>query len=409
MSLSHCRFCKKPLHLEFLDLIAAPPSNSFLKPEDLSKPETYYPLKLYVCNSCLLVQVDEHKSAHEIFDEDYVYFSSYSQSWLQHCNQYVDQITDRLRLDSSSLVAEIASNDGYLLQYFKAKAIPNFGIEPTYSTAEAARKKGIDTEGCFFGKKTAIQLKEKRGAADLLIANNVLAHVPDLHDFVGGFKILLAPSGTATIEFPHLLQLVREKQFDTVYHEHFSYFSLLTICNIFRHHDMRVYDVEQLPTHGGSLRIYVDHGSSHEISSSVEQVLEQERAAGMASLDFYKGFQEVANQVKFDFLMFLLQARKDGKRIAAYGAAAKGNTFLNYCGLKSDLIDFVVDASPHKQGRFLPGSHIPVTSEEKLRTEKPDYIVILPWNLRQEISSQLSYVKEWGGKFIVAIPRIESF
>ena len=404
-----CRFCQKSLDLEFVDLVNAPPSNAFLKPEALVGPETYYPLKLFVCGSCFLVQLDEYKAAQEIFDDDYAYFSSYSQSWLKHCKKYAENVIERFQLTSKSKVVEIASNDGYLLQYFKERGVKALGIEPTQSTADVAIGKGIETIIRFFGKACARDLVHERGKADLIAANNVLAHVPDLNDFVGGFKLLLADNGVVTVEFPHVVQLIKLKQFDTIYHEHFSYFSLHTICQIFEKHGLRVFDVEELVTHGGSLRIYVDHGSQHPLSPSVQALLGRERQEGVNTLKFYEGFQAVTDDVKNGFLEFLLQAKKSGKSVAAYGAAAKGNTFLNYCGIKRDLIKFAVDASPHKQGRFMPGSHIPILNETALREAKPDYVVILPWNLKKEITEQLSYIRKWDGKFAIAIPKMEIF
>lgn len=404
-----CRLCAQPLAHEFVDLVNAPPSNSFLKAEQLSAPEVFYPLKLYVCNDCLLVQVDEHKSAVEIFDSDYVYFSSFSQTWLDHCRRYADAVIERFNLGSSSKVVEVASNDGYLLQFFKARRIPTLGVEPTRSTASVAIEKGIETVVGFFGKALAEDLSRSRGQADLIAANNVLAHVPDVNDFVAGFKALLGKGGVVTVEFPHLLQLVKYKQFDTIYHEHFSYFSLLTICRLFERHGLRVFDVEEIPTHGGSLRIYIDHGHEHSLEPNVERLLAKERASGMDSIEFYQGFQASTDDVKNQCLAFLLESKKRGKRVAAYGAAAKGNTFLNYCGVKRDLIEYVVDKSPHKQGRYLPGSHIPVVSEAALVEGRPDYVLILPWNLQNEITEQLAYIREWHGQFVVAIPELSVF
>ncbi len=407
--MKNCRFCDSPMHHEFVDLVSSPPSNSFLKRAQLTAPETFYPLKLFVCDNCLLVQIDEHKSATEIFDSDYVYFSSFSQTWLDHCEEYCSKMVTRFGLNEKSKVVEVASNDGYLLQYFKERNIQTLGIEPTKSTADVALSKGIDTLVRFFGKDCGKDLAQTRGKANLIAANNVLAHVPDINDFVSGFKELLTDDGVVTVEFPHLLQLVNLHQFDTIYHEHFSYFSFITICKIFNSHSLRVFDVEEISTHGGSLRIYVDHGNTHALSPSVDALLDKERNAGMESLDFYTGYQAITDDVKNNCLMFLLDAKKRGKRIAAYGAAAKGNTFLNYCGIREDLIEFVVDASPHKQGRFLPGVHIPVVAESALREIKPDYVVILPWNLRYEISKQLSYIRDWNGKFVIAIPQLEVF
>lgn len=409
MNTKECRFCKTTLNHELIDLVNAPPSNSFLKPEQLSEPEVYFPLKLYVCDSCLLVQVDEHKAANEIFSADYVYFSSFSKSWLQHCKDYSEKMVSRFQLGTKSRVVEIASNDGYLLQYFKEKGIPTLGIEPTQSTADVAMSKGIETLVRFFGKNCATDLANQNKKADLIAANNVLAHVPDLNDFVAGLKILLSEKGLITVEFPHLFQLVKLNQFDTIYHEHFSYFAFLTVVKVFAAHGLRIFDVEELPTHGGSLRIYADHGSTFAKSEAVEKLIQKETEAGMNKIEFYQNFQAAADDIKHQFIRFLLDAAKDNKKVAAYGAAAKGNTLLNYCGIKNDIIEFVVDASPHKQGRYLPGAHIPVVAEKAIREAKPDYIVIFPWNLKTEITEQLSYIREWGGKFVIAIPRLEIF
>ena len=407
--MTHCRFCKQSLIHEFMDLASAPPSNSFLKLEQLDLPEVYLPLKLFVCHECFLVQVNEHKAAGEIFNSDYIYFSSYSKSWLDHCQRYVDEVTERFTLSASSKVVELASNDGYLLQFFKGKGIPVLGIEPTKSTAEVAIKKGLPTQIRFFGQGCARDLTAEKNEADLIVANNVLAHVPDINDFVRGIKILLKKSGVATAEFPHLMQMVEQRQFDTIYHEHFSYFSFTTICRIFREHGLRIFDVEELPTHGGSLRIYADHGAAHPLEKAVDMLITKERDKGMGQLAFYSGLQEATNQIKYKFVTFLIQSRTAGRKVVGYGAAAKGNTILNYCGVKQDLLDFVVDASPHKQGRYLPGSRIPVVSEASLREARPDFVVILPWNLKSEITHQLAYIREWGGKFVTVIPQFEIY
>lgn len=406
-----CRFCRKKLRNIFLDLVFSPPSNSFLKKEQLDEPESFYPLKVYVCDKCFLVQIEEYKNCEEIFSDDYVYFSSFSKTWLAHSKKYVEMIIPKITLNKSSRVIEIASNDGYLLQYFQEREIPCFGIEPTGCTARAAREKGIKVLEDFFGEALAKKLSEEGKKADLVLGNNVLAHVPDINDFVEGLKTLLKPKGVITMEFPHLMQLVANNQFDTIYHEHFSYFSLGTVKEIFRKHSLKIYDVEELPTHGGSLRIYACHDKqgSSEISSNVEAVIEKEKQAGMNSLDYYLGFKVRVEKVKLDFLGFIVKEKMAGRKIAGYGAAAKGNTLLNYCGVKNDLIDFVVDAAPSKQGRYLPGSHIPVVQEEILKREKPDYIIILPWNIKDEIMTQLDYIKSWGGKFVVAIPHINFY
>ncbi|MFC4762369.1 methyltransferase domain-containing protein [Dyella koreensis] len=417
-----CRFCgtrldapcvdgdtamhSKESHV-FLDLGTAPPSNAFLTSEELAAPETWFPLKLYTCPTCLLVQVDEVQSRAEIFSSDYVYFSSYSRSWLEHAQRYVDAVVNRLDLGTNSLVVEVASNDGYLLQYVSEHGIPCVGIEPTNSTAQAARERGIETISEFFGQRFAQDFVASRRKADLIVANNVLAHVPDLNDFVSGLAITLSREGAITIEFPHLQQLVAQRQFDTVYHEHFSYFSLHTVRTVFATYGLRVWDVERLSTHGGSLRVWASHNTSHHRDTdAVIEVLAEERAAGMLELDYYRGFQTQADEVKDDLLSFLLEQRRLGCKVVGYGAAAKGNTLLNYAGVRRDLLPYVVDASPHKQGRYLPGSRIPVVTERQLRTDRPDIVLILPWNLREEITSQLAYIREWGGRFATAVPRM---
>ena len=404
----NCRSCGAALTCEFLDLGTAPPSNAFLSAADLARPEAWFPLKLHACSDCHLVQVDEVQAHDKLFAPDYVYFSSYSRSWLEHAERYVATAVDRLGLGPSSLVVELASNDGYLLQYVAARGIPCLGIEPTEGTAQAARARGIETVVQFFGTRLADELAGSRGSADLIIGNNVLAHVPDINDFVGGIARLLSPDGVATLEFPHLLELVANRQFDTVYHEHFSYLSFHTVQRIFAAQGLRLWDVEALSTHGGSLRVWAcRQDAPREATPAVAAMLEREYAAGMMDMAWYRGFQRVAEDVKDGFLAFLLEQKRAGKRVAAYGAAAKGNTLINFAGIRADLIGFVVDASPHKQGRFLPGSRIPVVDEAMLRQARPDYVVILPWNLRDEISRQLDYVREWQGKLVVAIPRIE--
>lgn len=405
----NCRFDGLPLTHEFIDLGHSPPSNSFLTKDQLNGPEVYYPLKLWVSERTFLVQIDEYKKADEIFSEDYVYFSSFSTSWLSHAKRYVDMATERFALDRQSLVIEIASNDGYLLQYFKERNIPCLGIEPSASVASAAHEKRIESVIDFFGVKLARELEAADRKADLLIGNNVFAHVPDLNDFVAGLKIALKERGAITLEFPHLMQLVENNQFDTIYHEHFSYFSFHTASLILEKHGLAVFDVEELPTHGGSLRVFARHAEddSKETSPRVAVLREKEEAAGMTTLDYYSGFQEKAEKVKDDLLSFLIDCKREGKKVVAYGAAAKGNTLLNFCGIKKDLIEFVVDASPHKQGKLLPGSHVPVVKEESLRTAKPDFVLILPWNIKDEILEQLSYVRTWSGKFAVAIPEFK--
>jgi SAM-dependent methyltransferase len=362
-----------------------------------------------VCDQCLLVQLDEYKKADQLFSKEYAYFSSYSTSWLAHSKRYTDEMITRFGFGSQSLVVEIASNDGYLLQYFKERNVTVLGIEPTESTATVARQKGIETLTEFFGINFAYEMVKEKGKADLLLGNNVLAHVPDINDFVGGMKIALKEQGVITVEFPHLLQLVWNNQFDTIYHEHFSYLSFTTVKKIFEAQGLEMFDVQEISTHGGSLRIFARHieDQSKSVLPSVSALLEKEKQAGLTTPAFYDGFQVKVDQVKIDFLKFLVEKKTERKKVVAYGAAAKGNTLLNYCGVRHDLINFVVDASPHKQGKFLPGSHIPVVNEARIRDEKPDYIIILPWNIKEEIVNQLSYVKEWGCKFVMAIPQIE--
>ncbi len=405
-----CRFCQHELTHEFIDLVNSPPSNSFLSKEQLNKPETFYPLKLFVCEKCWLVQIDEYKKADEIFSQEYAYFSSYSTTWLQHAKNYVDMITERLGLDRTSFVVEIASNDGYLLQYFQEKQIPCMGIEPTKCTAQVCWEKGISVIEDFFGEKLAGELSKNNKKADLLLGNNVLAHVPNINDFVIGLKIALKPDGVVTVEFPHLMRLIEQNQFDTIYHEHFSYFSFHTVKAIFASHGLELFDVEELSTHGGSIRIYAKHQEdiTRSVSDRVAALEKEEIQRGMLNLSYYQSFQKQVNRVKNDLFSFLIKQKQQGKVVAAYGAAAKGNTLLNYCGIKKDLISFVADASPYKQGKYLPGSHIPVFSQDKLREIKPDVILILPWNIKDEIMEQLAYVREWGAKFVIPIPELET-
>jgi SAM-dependent methyltransferase len=405
----NCRFCGTPLTHEFIDLVHAPPSNAFLTREQLNEPEVFYPLKLFVCEACFLVQVDEYKNSREIFDAGYVYFSSFSTTWLRHARTYVNRMTERFGYDRNSQIVEIASNDGYLLQYFMEKGIPVLGVEPAEGTAAVARQRGIETLSAFFGRSLARRLADEERQADLLIGNNVLAHVPDLHDFVAGLKIALKPRGIITMEFPHLMQLVDDCLFDIIYHEHFSYLSFLTVQAIFQHHGLTLFDVEELPTQGGSLRIFARHAedSSRDISENVMARAEKERSRGLRTLGYYENFQRRVDQIKDDLLKFLIEQRERGRKVAAYGAAAKGNTLLNYCGIRKDLLPFVVDASPHKQGRYLPGSHIPVVEEAQIRLHRPDYLLILPWNLREEIMAQLDYIRAWGGKFVAPLPRVQ--
>lgn len=405
----NCRHCNADLRDTFVDLVSAPPSNAFLSKEGLTRPESWFPLKVLVCRSCFLVQLPVHKSSEEIFDSNYAYFSSYSTSWLKHAEAYVEMIIERLSLDASSRVAEVASNDGYLLKNFLPHGIPCLGIEPSANTAEVAQSLGVETIVAFFSRALATRLVAERGHLDLIIGNNVLAHTPDINDFVGGLAIALAPEGTITLEFPHLLKLMAESQFDTIYHEHFSYLSLLTVTRIFGACGLRIYDVEELPTHGGSLRIYACHGgASMPTQDAVERVLGAERDVGLDRIEGYQGFAEQVSRIRDDFVAFLVEAHRKGATVAGYGAAAKGNTLLNYCGVRgNDIIEFVVDRSPHKSGMFLPGSHIPVVDEDELRQRRPDYVVVFPWNLMDEITSQLSYIGEWGGRFVRAVPRLE--
>jgi len=403
-----CRFCKTELEHVFIDLFNSPASNSFLTKEQLNEPEVFYPLKVYTCSNCFLVQVDEYKKSDAIFNSEYVYYSSYSTSWLAHAKQYVELMTERFKLNKNSQVIEIASNDGYLLQYFKQKNIPVLGIEPTANTAQVAEEKGIESIVDFFGVRLAETLIAKGIQADLLLGNNVLAHVPDINDFVGGMKIILKPTGIITMEFPHLMQLVENNQFDTIYHEHFSYLSFHTVKKIFEAQGLEMFDVDELPTHGGSLRIYAKHkeDSSKNISENVDALLKKEEDKGMLNLSYYNNFQQKALHIKLIFTNFLIEQKKAGKSVAAYGAAAKGNTLLNYCGIKNDLIEFVVDANPHKQNKWLPASHIPVVHEDYLKQIHPDYVIILPWNLKAEITKQLSYIKDWDAQFVIPIPEL---
>ena len=399
-----CRFCSHEVHHEFIDLVNAPPSNAYLTFDQLDEPEVFYPLKVLVCEQCFLVQVDEYKKSDEIFDANYAYFSSMSSSWVEHARNYVEMITDRQKLNSHSHVIEIASNDGYLLQFFQSKNIPCLGVEPTTSTADVARNKGITVIEEFFRETLAGTLQK----ADVILGNNVLAHVPNINDFVKGLKVALKADGVITMEFPHLLNLIEKSQFDTVYHEHFSYLSLMTTMSVFKAHGLQIYDVEELTTHGGSLRIYATHIENIiSITPQIKTVLQKEISANLDTLEGYKGFQEKANRIKYDFLNFLLHAKSQNKKVIGYGAAAKGNTLLNYCGVKNDLIDFVVDKAPLKVGKYLPGSHIPIVMEENIKELKPDFVVIFPWNIKEEIIHQLSYIREWNGKFVVTIPELE--
>jgi len=403
-----CRFCSKNIENVFIDLGSTAVSNAFLTEKIVNSGEVIYPLKVLVCDNCFLVQVDEYQRREEIFTNDYVYFSSVSDYWLAHCKKYVEKVTPQFNLGKDSFVVEIASNDGYLLQYFKEKDIPVLGIEPTNSTAQIAIKKGIDTVVEFFDENLAARLATQR-KADLILGNNVLAHVPELNSFVRGLKILLKPGGVMTFEFPHLMKLIEHIEFDTIYHEHFSYFSFYFINKCFEFHGFRLFDVEQLETHGGSLRIYVKHkeNESLPVSPRVKALLDQEQDARVDRIDSYIGFHEKVVEVKLNFLSYIVEEKKKGKKIVAFGAAAKGNTFLNYCGIKPDIIDCVIDDTPSKQGKFLPQSHIPVVSRDYFKDNKPDIIIILPWNFKKEIAEKLSFTKEWGAQLVTYIPTIE--
>lgn len=404
-----CRHCHTELTLPLVDLGSAPPSNAYLTRQTLHAPEKYFPLRVLVCTHCWLVQTEDYAGADELFSADYAYFSSFSSTWLKHAEQYVTDMAQRFALDARSHIVEVAANDGYLLQYAKARGIPCLGIEPTASTADTARAKGIEIVEEFFGVKLAQQLVAQGKQADLTAANNVLAHVPDINDFVSGFAVLLKPAGVATFEFPHLLNLIEQNQFDTIYHEHYSYLSLTAVKTIFEANGLNVFDVEELPTHGGSLRVYAQRKDSgtRQTSQNVVKLLQRETGAGMSSKVFYAGFQAKANKVKNDLLVFLIEAQRAGKTVAGYGAAAKGNTLLNYAGVRPDMLPYVVDRNPAKQDKFLPGCRIPVVSEEHIKQTKPDFVLILPWNLRTEVSHQLEYIREWGGQFVTSVPALE--
>jgi len=404
----HCRFCAAPLKRVFADLGMTPLANSYVPIERANAMERCYPLKAYVCERCWLVQLEQFESSAEIFS-DYAYFSSFSTSWLEHSRRYVDDMVARLDLDGSSLVVEIASNDGYLLQYFAAHDVPVLGIEPAANVAEQAVERGVPTRVEFFGERTAAALREEV-RADLLLGNNVLAHVPDLNDFVAGMKLLLADHGTITMEFPHLLRLIDERQWDTIYHEHFSYFSWLTVREVFAAHGLRLFDVQELPTHGGSLRIYgCHHDDPRDETARARELAERERAAGFERLETYTAFGREVERDKLEILSFLIGLRREGLRIAGYGAPAKGNTMLNYCGIGPEMVGFTCDLNPHKQGHLLPGSHIPILAPEAIRDQRPDIVLILPWNLREEIVEQLSFIREWSGRFAARAPDLRLF
>lgn len=404
-----CRHCQQELTLPFLDLGSAPPSNAYLTADQLAAPETWYPLRILVCEECWLVQTEDHAQREQLFDAEYAYFSSFSRSWLEHARRYVNDMISRFELTPAQRVVEVATNDGYLLQYVQAAGLPCYGIEPTASTARAARDKGLSVVEDFFGRSLARRLADEGQQADLMVANNVLAHVPDINDFVAGFPLLLTPVGVATFEFPHLLNLVQQNQFDTVYHEHYSYLSLTAVERIFRRQGLAVFDVESLPTHGGSLRVYaqrIDTGQ-RPVEPHVAEMLAREDTAGIRQRDFYAGLQQRAEGIKHALLNFLIDAKRRGRKVGAYGAAAKGNTLLNFAGVRPDLLPYVVDLNPAKQGKLMPGSRIPIVAEQHLLEDKPDYVLLLPWNLRDELIHQLDAVRERGGQFVVAIPGLK--
>jgi SAM-dependent methyltransferase len=407
-----CRFCGAPLSQVFVDLGVQPLANSYLEPADLGKAEPFFPLCVFVCGECFLVQLPEEEKPEAIFS-DYAYFSSYSESWLRHAEAYARAMIERFGFGPGHQVVEIASNDGYLLRWFAERGIPVLGVEPAANVAEAARAAGIPTVVRFFGEATARELVAEGTRADLLVGNNVLAHVPDLNDFVAGLAVLLAPTGVLTLEFPHLLRLMAEDQFDTIYHEHYSYFSFATVQKVFAAHGLTLFDVEELPTHGGSLRIYARHDAdvskpvADRVDNRVGDLLAREEAAGLGRLETYGSFAERVRGAKRGLLRFLIQAKEEGRSVAAYGAPAKGNTLLNYCGVRTDFVDYTVDRSPHKQGRYLPGTRIPIHGPDRLRETRPDYVLILPWNLKEEIMGQMADVRSWGGRFVVAIPEVQ--
>jgi 2-polyprenyl-3-methyl-5-hydroxy-6-metoxy-1,4-benzoquinol methylase len=405
-----CRFCGTVLRHTFVDLGMSPLCESYVGPDQLNQMEPFYPLHVYVCERCFLVQLEEYVSPEEIFSE-YAYFSSYADTWLQHVKAYTDMIVERFQLDGQSRVVEIASNDGYLLQYFVQKDIPVLGIDPAANIAEVAVQKGVPTLVKFFGEQAAQELVAGGKQADLLIGNNVLAHVPGLNDFVRGMKVLLKPQGVITMEFPHLMRLMEGNQFDTIYHEHFSYLSLITVEKVFAAHGLTLFDVEELPTHGGSLRIYARHteDTSKPVGQRVQELEAREEAAGFTCLETYVSFAEQVKDTKRKLLDFLVRAKWEGKSVAGYGAPGKGNTLLNYCGIRSDFLDYTVDRNPYKQGKFLPGTHIPIFHPDKIKTTKPDYVLILPWNFKDEIMEQVGYIRDWGGQFVVPIPEVKVY
>ncbi|MDF2394468.1 methyltransferase domain-containing protein [Pseudomonas sp. 3MA1] len=405
----NCRGCGACLSLPLIDLGTSPPSNAYLRAEQLDQAEQWVPLKVQVCQQCWLVQTEDYTRADHLFDADYAYFSSFSSTWLQHARDYVAQMVERFGLDARSRVVEVAANDGYLLQYVAQRDIPCLGVEPTRSTAQAARAKGLQIRELFFGRGTAAQLLEEGWAADLMAANNVLAHVPDINDFLCGFATLLKPTGVATFEFPQLLTLMAGQQFDTLYHEHYSYLSLTAVQGLCQRNGLEIFDVETLSTHGGSLRVFVQRvdGPRRAVLDSVARQLQLEQQAGVSTPEYYQTLAPAAERIKHELLRFLLQAKAEGKRVVGYGAAAKGNTLLNYAGVKPDLLAWVADASPYKQGKYLPGSRIPVVAPERIDQERPDYVLVLPWNLLGEVSEQLAQVRQWGGRFVIAVPELQ--
>lgn len=408
MNKNTCRFCGSPLHQTFANLGLSPLANSYIASDRANTAEPFYPLHAYVCGKCRLVQAQDVQTGEHIFS-DYLYFSSFSDSWLAHCKAYADQMVERLGLKPSHQVVEIASNDGYLLQYFKQRGVGILGVEPAANVAKVAIEKGIPTDVSFFGVATARRLLEEGKGADLIAANNVVAHVPDLNDFVAGMKVLLKPGGVLTLEFPHLMKMILENQFDTIYHEHFSYFSFIVIERILAHHGLVVFDVEELPTHGGSLRVYARHADNEAlpVGPVVQSLRQTELDMGMDSAELYDRFAQQVIETKFALLEFLIKAKREGKSVVGYGAPAKGNTLLNYCGIRTEMIDFTVDRSPHKQGLLLPGTHIPIRSPDAIKEAKPDYVLILPWNLREEIVEQMAVIRSWGGRFVVPIPSVQ--
>ena len=406
-----CRHCNTNLTYTFVDLGSSPPSNSYLTHETIKKAEKWYPLKTLVCEKCWLVQTEDFVGTEEMFSEDYAYFSSFSKSWLDHAEKYIDLMIDRYKLSAQSNIVEVAANDGYLLQFAKERKVPCYGIEPTHSTAMAAKEKGVEVIEDFFGVELANNLKNQGRQADVMVANNVLAHVPNINDFIQGFSILLNKKGVATFEFPHLLNLVIKKQFDTIYHEHYSYLSLIAVKKIFEANGLHIFDIDELPTHGGSLRIYAqrDNMKHYKVSDAVHDVYKKEIQHGVNTLDFYKDFQIKSEEIKFNLLSFLIEARSKGENVIAYGAAAKGNTIMNFSGIHSDLISCVVDKNPNKSGKFMPGSRIPIVDESIIKEKKPEYVMILPWNLKDEVEGQLSYIRDWKGRFVVAVPELQVF